>query len=112
MKYLIKRSLRDIRNNLTQFISIVIIIAVGSMVFSGLFATTRILRTWLDDYYHDYKLADQWIYVKGLSENEIQVAQSNLEDAKLEGRYRFQVDYTINGKTRRFVFIILLRSIN
>ena len=52
MKYLIKRSLRDIRNNLTQFISIVIIIAVGSMVFSGLFATTRILRTWLDDYYH------------------------------------------------------------
>lgn len=104
MKYLIKRSLRDIRNNLTQFISIVIIIAVGSMVFSGLFATTRILRTWLDDYYHDYRLADQWIYVKGLSESEIRDAQSNLEDTKLEGRYRFQVDYTINGKNTTIRF--------
>ena len=104
MKYLLKRSLRDIKNNLTQFISIVIIIAVGSMVFSGLFATTRILRTWLDDYYATYALADQWVYVKGMSEEEILDAQRTMDDTVLEGRYRFQMEYTIGGKNTTIRF--------
>ena len=104
MKYLLKRSLRDIKNNLTQFISIVIIIAVGSMVFSGLFATTRILRTWLDDYYATYALADQWVYVKGMSAEEILDAQRTMDDTVLEGRYRFQMEYTIGGKNTTIRF--------
>ncbi len=105
MKYLLKRSLRDIKINLSQFISIVLIIAVGSMIFAGLFATTRILRTSLDQYYTEYHLADRWVYVEGLSAQEIALAQSKLNATQLIGRYRFQTDLAINGKNTTLRFL-------
>ena len=105
MKYLLKRSLRDIRINLSQFISIVLIIAVGSMIFAGLFATTRILKTSLNSYYADYHLADRWVYVEGLSAEEIQLAQSKLTSTQLVGRYRFQSELAIDGKNTTLRFL-------
>ena len=51
MKYLIKRTIRIIGNTLTQFLAIILIIAIGSLIFTGLLSTIRILDTWVDDYY-------------------------------------------------------------
>ena len=105
MKYLLKRSLRDIKINLSQFISIVLIIAIGSMIFAGLFATTRIIRTSLDTYYSDYNLADRWVYAEGLSADEISSAQATLTSTQLVGRYRFQTELAIGGKNTTLRFL-------
>ena len=47
MKHLILRSLREIRSTKAQFISIIIIIAIGSAIFTGLFSTVHLIESWL-----------------------------------------------------------------
>ena len=99
MKRLLLRSLREIKANITQFISIVLIIAVGSVIFSGLFSTTRILHTFLEDYYKTQKLTDSWLYVSGATNDDIAVWKEKFPELSINPRYSFQTDIVLNGNT-------------
>ncbi|MEI7668003.1 MAG: hypothetical protein WCI62_03330, partial [Erysipelotrichaceae bacterium] len=105
MKYLIKRSLRVIKDTFTQFLAIILIIAIGSAIFTGLLSTIRNLNTYLSDYYKDYHLADAWVYVSGMDSQELLDYQNQYPDVLIEGRYRFQVDSVLHGTSVTYRFI-------
>ena len=105
MKYLIKRTIRIIGNTLTQFLAIILIIAIGSLIFTGLLSTIRILDTWVDDYYTANKLANAWIYVDGVDQTEIDGLNKQYPDLSLEGRYTFKTDGVLNGQSVHYVFL-------
>jgi putative ABC transport system permease protein len=105
MKYLIKRSLRVIKDTFTQFLAIILIIAIGSAIFTGLLSTIRNLNTYLSDYYKNYHLADAWVYVSGMDRQTLLDYQSQYPDVLIEGRYRFQVDSVLHGTSVTYRFI-------
>ncbi len=105
MKYLIKRTLRIIGGTLTQFLAIILIIAIGSGIFTGLLSTINILDTWLLEYYKDNNLADSWVYVEGYSSNEIDTLQKEYPNLEIEGRYTYKTDSVLNGKSVYFIFL-------
>ncbi|GLC31762.1 FtsX-like permease family protein [Clostridium omnivorum] len=97
MKKLIVRLLRDIKMSLGQFISIVLILAVGSMMFTGMFGAIKGLSSWVDNYYTDQNLADGWSYFKGISQSEIDDLSKENKASTLEGRYTFETTYSIGS---------------
>ena len=105
MKYLIKRTLRIIGNTLTQFLAIILIIAIGSGIFTGLIGTIQLLDNWIDEYYKTNNLANAWIYVDGYSEQEIDELNQEYSDLKLEGRYTLKTDGVLNGQSVHYVFL-------
>lgn len=105
MHHLIKRSLREIKSNLTQFISIVLIIAVGSAIFSGLFSTIDVLSHFLDEYYTNYKMADAWVYVKGLTEDDVQQLESSYPNLNLQSRLHIDIESVLDGESVTYRFM-------
>ena len=105
MKYLIKRTLRIIGHTLTQFLAIILIIAIGSGIFTGLIGTIQILDTWIDDYYTTNQLANAWLYVDGYSSEEINDLNLKYPDIELEGRTTFKTDAVLNGQSVNYVFL-------
>ncbi|HET6784445.1 MAG TPA: ABC transporter permease, partial [Erysipelotrichaceae bacterium] len=105
MKYLIKRTLRIIGGTLTQFLAIILIIAIGSGIFTGLLSTINILDSWLLEYYKDNNLADSWVYVEGYSSNDINTLQNDYPNLEIEGRYTYKTDSVLNGKSVYFIFL-------
>jgi len=104
MKYLVLRSLREIRSTLAQFISIIIIIAIGSAIFSGLFSTVHLIETWLDDYYETTNFADGWVYVSPVDEEKIASFNSANPLLDIEGRLSYQLDTVLNGESVTYRF--------
>lgn len=97
MRKLILRLLRDIRMSLGQFISIVLILAVGSMMFTGMFGAIKGLNSWVQDYYSEQNLADGWSYFKGISQEELNELSSENLTSTLEGRYTFDTKYSMGS---------------
>jgi len=97
MKKLLIRLLRDIRHNIGQFISIVLILAVGSIMFGGMFGAILGLDRFVDNYYSEQNLADGWTYWKGISPEELEELKSENPNATLEGRYTSELLYTVGS---------------
>ncbi len=71
-KALIKDTLRTIRNNLSRYISIMLIIALGTAFFVGIKATAPDMFTTAEKYFTDYNLMDIRIQsVAGLTDDDI-----------------------------------------
>lgn len=105
MKYLIRRTLRIIGNTLTQFLAIILIIAIGSIIFTGLIGTIRILDTWTHEYYASNKLADSWVYVEAYSKSDVEKLERKYKNSEIEGRHTIKVDGVINGQSVYYVFL-------
>jgi len=105
MKYLIKRTLRIIGGTLTQFMAIILIIAIGSGIFTGLLSTINILDSWLLEYYEVNNLADSWVYVEGYSATELKSLEKDYPTLEIEGRYTYKTDSVLNGKSVYFIFL-------
>ncbi len=56
-----KKLVRDIKNNLSQFITIFLMIFLGVFVFSGIHAYMDGMKVNGDKYYKDYNLPDLWL---------------------------------------------------
>ncbi len=94
MKKLLLRMVREIKNSKGQFISIVLITAIGAFMFSGMLASILSIKKGVSDYYLEQNLADLWVNVKGVSEEQVADlrAETNLE---IEGRYTANLDAVI-----------------
>lgn len=63
MKLLNRKMIRDLKATKGQMISLMIIVSLGVMLYSGINATFLNLDGASKSYYSDYKLADYWIHV-------------------------------------------------
>jgi len=97
MKKLIVRMLRGIKNAKGQFISIVAIIAVGSLMFAGMFGAQRTATSSVENYYAEQNLADVWCYFKGISQDEIDDLSNNDSILSAEGRYVYSAKLMVNN---------------
>jgi len=61
MSILFKKLLRDIKEAKGQFISILVIVIIGVMFYSGINATFRNLTNASSRYYEEYRFADIWV---------------------------------------------------
>lgn len=61
MGILFKKLLRDIREAKGQFISLLVVVTIGVMVYSGVNATFRNLTNASEKYYDEYRFGDIWI---------------------------------------------------
>lgn len=105
MKYLFKRTLRIIGGTITQFLAIILIIAIGSIIFTGLIGTIKILDAWILEYNNTNNLANTWVYVDGYSQTDINQLKTEFNDLELEGRYTYKLDSVLNGKSVYYVFL-------
>ncbi len=104
MKKLLVRMLREIKSNFGQFLSIVMIIAIGSMLFSGMFAAIRAMDDSVETYYEDQHMADLWLTFQNAGPDDVEklLMQRDVETA--EGRYTVSEAITLDGQdvTLRF----------
>ena len=71
-KSLIKDTLRAIKNNFSRFISIMLIVALGSAFFVGIKATPKDMYSTAEEYFSEYNLLDLRIQsVAGLTDSDV-----------------------------------------
>ncbi len=95
MGKLLIRMLREIKHNLGQFLSLVLVIAVGSFMFAGLFATIISIHHSVDVYYEEQDMPDVWARFNGIDDDTIHSLSVQM-DMQAEGRYTRIFDATLN----------------
>ena len=92
MKKLHLKLLRDIRQSKGQFLSIILVIAVGAFFYAGLITISSDLSAYMEDYFEEHNLADFNVHYSEITESEL----SNLEEIeginKVEARYTFDAN--------------------
>lgn len=91
MEKLIIKLLRDIKESKGQFISIILVIAIGAIFSTGLATLSSSLSSYLKNYYKVHNLADLYVYYSEISQSQI----NNLE--KLDGINKIEGRYTTYG---------------
>jgi putative ABC transport system permease protein len=94
---LLKKFIREILRAKGQFISIIILSALGVLVFSGLDGAWRNIDLSLGRYFEEYRLSDFWVIAKSAGPAEIaRIAGLNgVSDA--QGRFSGEVETTLPG---------------
>ncbi len=97
---LLKKFLRDIMLAKGQIFSIVILSALGVMVFSGLDGAWRNLDASVEQYFEEQKLADFWIITAASDKNtERRIARiKGVED--VQSRFSFETETTLPGNPK------------
>lgn len=79
-KTLRKLLLRNIFYNIKQFLSIIVIVFLSMTLYSGFLVNSATLDSSVDKYFEDTNLADLWVYVSGISdEDEIFLSENNID---------------------------------
>jgi len=95
---LLKKLLRDMVKSKWQFLSIMVLCALGVLVFSGLDATWREIDASVDSYINSQRLADIWItvpFVDSDTENTVK----NLQGVKdVQSRITMEVTAELSGE--------------
>ncbi|CAM3661778.1 ABC transporter permease [Marinicrinis lubricantis] len=88
---------RDMKQSLGQFISFVLIIAVGAFFYAGLVAYSDHLDTYSEEYFRKHNLSDLYVYYDQISEHDV-ARLSEIEGIeKIEGRYTFDATQAFEG---------------
>lgn len=58
-----KKLLRDMRRSAMQFLSIVVLCSLGTLIFAGLDGTANLAQGTIDRYFEDNNLADFWVSI-------------------------------------------------
>ena len=91
------KMLRSLKDTKSQFLSIVFVIAIGSLMFAGMFAAYAAISSSVDYYFETQNMADLWCYFKGITQDEIDQLFSSEEVQTAEGRHAFLTQASING---------------
>ena len=68
---LVKKLLRDMRENAMQFIAMILLCFLGTWVFSGLDGSWRLMDLTVETYFEECALADFWVNAASLSRRDI-----------------------------------------
>ncbi len=72
-----KKLFRDLRQNLSQFFVIFMMVFLSVMVFAGVHAYMDGMRVSSEEIYSEYNLADMWLTSEGFSEEELETVRAN-----------------------------------
>ncbi len=71
MGYLLKKMLRDIRSNWTQFVSVFLMAMLSVLIFSGMASVWTGLNSEVDEYVDKTNMADMWIRAASVTDEDI-----------------------------------------
>ncbi|MDR1558799.1 MAG: ABC transporter permease [Clostridiales bacterium] len=111
MKKMFIRMLRELKGSIGQFWSMVFVIAAGSALFSGMFASQEAMTDFVENYFTTQNMADVWCYFKGITQDEINALFSADGVQAAEGRYAYVATVTVQGM-RSELIIRSLTGIN
>ena len=66
-KVLKKLRSRNIKGNIKQFLSVIFIVLLATMLFSGFMTNSYTLRSCVDNYFTETNLADLWVNTDNVS---------------------------------------------
>ena len=94
---MLKRKLfRDLRQNLSQFFVIFIMVMLAVMAFAGVHAYMDGMRISSEEIYEEYNLADMWLTGEGFTKGDLDRIRSDENVAAADRRLTFQG--TLDGK--------------
>ncbi len=111
MKKLYLRMLREIKNNKGQSLSVILVIAIGSLLLTGMFSAISAINSSVDDYYEAQNLADIWGYFSGITGQQVADLSTETGIMEAQGRYTINADLTI-GSNKSTLRIHSLTDIN
>jgi len=94
--------LRDIKQSAGQFLSFVMVIAVGSFFYTGLATLSNDLRAYTETYFEEYNLSDLNVFYNEISQEEIAELSRAEGIQKAEGRYSFDATEVFEGYSASF----------
>lgn len=97
---LLKKFIRDILRAKGQFISIIILSALGVLVFSGLDGAWRNIDLSLSRYFEGYRLPDFWVVTQTAGSAEIKKIAGLKGVSAAQGRYSGEVETTLPGEPK------------
>lgn len=89
--------LRDIKQSAGQFLSFVLVIAVGAFFYTGLVTLSANLNEYKDIYYKKHNLSDLNVYYSQITKQEVENLRGVDGIHKVEGRYTFDAVQTFEG---------------
>lgn len=112
MKMLLLNLRRDIRRTLGQFVSILLVVAVGCFFFAGMTEASSGIERQMQDFYRTQNFADStgyFMYVNSLAVDEIRQSEGV---TYAEGRNTFYTDTTLGGSSYDLVVSTLTEHVN
>lgn len=95
MKKLFVKLFRDIWQTIGQFVSILLVIAVGCFFFAGMISSTGAIDNMIDDFYKEQNMADYWAYYYNASEETLEEIRNNEKVNYAESRFSIVVPHKI-----------------
>lgn len=90
-----KFKIRNIKSNIRQFLSVIIIVILSSMLLSGFIVNASTLETSVSRYYTETNLADMWVYVDSVTEEDEEFFESS--EIEYSKRLYFETSASINN---------------
>lgn len=95
-----KFKFRNIRSNIKQFISVIIIVFLSTMLLSGFIVNASTLSSSVNRFYAETNFADMWLYVDGVTQEDENFFES--QNIKYNKRLYFETSITIsNGQNKQ-----------
>ena len=93
-----KKLIRDMRQSLMQFLSVVVLCSLGTMIFAGLDGCARLAQGTIDVYFEENNLADFWVSVPAADRDTLERIRrvDGVEDVC--ARASVDMDTTLPGK--------------
>lgn len=95
---LLKKTLRELKLNIAQFISIFILIVLGITIYVGFNTIGDGMKKSSENYYNDCNLADIFIYKENITNEDINKLKDNKKIQDIE--LRFQYDSNLKNNTK------------
>lgn len=109
---LLRKMLRDMKNNLSSFISIFIMATLASFVYSGISAEWYGMKTVVDKYYDECKLPDIWLTAGNFNDDDLAKVKALDEVADAELRLSFDSPVSVRGSSSQADKILQINVIN
>ena len=87
-----KKLWRDMRQNAMQFLTIVLLCALGTWVYSGLDGAWRMLDLSAETYFQQGVLSDFWINLSGMTKADLDRIAHTQGVADVQGRFTGDMD--------------------
>ena len=90
-----KKLFRDMKQSFMQFLSIVVLCSLGTLIFAGLDGCANLAQGTIDVYFEENNLADYWVSVPGASRDALLQLRSIEGVKQVSARFSMDLDTTL-----------------
>lgn len=112
MRVLLLKLFRDIKTSLGGFISIIFVIGIGSVFFTGLSNSVTSVRDLIGNYYKNQEFMDYTAYFRQVYSEDLEAYKSNNKIDKLELRHTINTTTNLNNSDSDLRIHTLTKNIN